>query len=66
LHTLALSLFDPDAGQGARQFAELGLALLLSTMIGAERAIRQKRLVAELSEFEELLSVSSIKDETAE
>ena len=66
MHTLALSLFDPDAGQGARQFAELGLALLLSTMIGAERAIRQKRLVAELSEFEELLSVSSIKDETAE
>lgn len=42
LHTLALNLFDPEAGQGARQFAELGLALLLSTVIGAERAIRQK------------------------
>ncbi|KIF73104.1 magnesium transporter MgtC [Streptomyces sp. 150FB] len=42
MHTLALSLFDPGAGQGTRQFAELGLALLLSTLIGAERATRQK------------------------
>jgi putative Mg2+ transporter-C (MgtC) family protein len=40
--SLAVPLFDPAAGQGARQFAELGLALLLSTLIGAERAIQQK------------------------
>ncbi|SFE75863.1 putative Mg2+ transporter-C (MgtC) family protein [Actinacidiphila alni] len=39
---LAFPLFDPAAGQGARQFAELGLALLLSTLIGAERATQQK------------------------
>ncbi|MYW69970.1 MgtC/SapB family protein [Streptomyces sp. SID8379] len=38
----ALPLFDPAAGQGARQFAELGLALVLSTLIGAERAVQQK------------------------
>jgi putative Mg2+ transporter-C (MgtC) family protein len=42
VHALALPLFDPGAGQGTRQFAELGLALLLSTLIGAERATRQK------------------------
>nr|WP_202500948.1 MgtC/SapB family protein [Streptomyces sp. SID5785] len=35
-------MFDPSAGQGARQLAELGLALLLSTLIGAERAVQQK------------------------
>ncbi|MFF7154147.1 MgtC/SapB family protein [Streptomyces sp. NPDC008139] len=40
--SFALPLFDPGAGQGARQFAELGLALLLSTLIGAERATQQK------------------------
>src|ERR1044072_6498074 len=39
---LAFSLFDPDAGQGLRQLAELCLALVLSTLIGAERAIQQK------------------------
>ncbi|WP_420037398.1 MgtC/SapB family protein [Streptomyces sp. cg28] len=38
----ALPLFDPAAGQGARQFAELALALVLSTLIGAERAVQQK------------------------
>lgn len=42
MQAVALPLFDPGAGQGARQFAELGLALLLSTLIGAERATRQK------------------------
>ncbi|WP_327293707.1 MULTISPECIES: MgtC/SapB family protein [unclassified Streptomyces] len=42
MHAVAMPLFDPGAGQGARQFAELGLALLLSTLIGAERATRQK------------------------
>ncbi|WP_328535442.1 MgtC/SapB family protein [Streptomyces sp. NBC_00344] len=42
MHAVALPLFDPGAGQGARQFAELGLALVLSTFIGAERATRQK------------------------
>ncbi|WP_425840522.1 MgtC/SapB family protein [Streptomyces fractus] len=39
---LAFSLFDPAAGQGLRQLAELGLALVLSTLIGAERAVQQK------------------------
>ncbi|WP_239092105.1 MgtC/SapB family protein [Streptomyces sp. SID14478] len=38
----AASLFDPDAGQGLRQLAELGIALVLSTLIGAERAVQQK------------------------
>ncbi|MEV0848068.1 MgtC/SapB family protein [Streptomyces sp. NPDC049954] len=42
MQTNAWSLFDPGAGQGARQLAELGLALLLSTLIGAERAVQQK------------------------
>ncbi|MHC3426566.1 MgtC/SapB family protein [Streptomyces sp. DT18] len=42
MQALAMSLFDPAAGQGARQFAEIGLALLLSTLIGAERAVQQK------------------------
>jgi putative Mg2+ transporter-C (MgtC) family protein len=42
LQSFAVPLFDPAAGQGARQFTELGLALLLSTLIGAERATRQK------------------------
>ncbi|MGW2262164.1 MgtC/SapB family protein [Streptomyces sp. NPDC001780] len=39
---LATSLFDFEAGQGTRQFTELGLALVLSTLIGAERATQQK------------------------
>jgi putative Mg2+ transporter-C (MgtC) family protein len=42
LRALAFELFDPAAGQGGRQFAELALALLLSTLIGAERARQQK------------------------
>ncbi|WP_329126536.1 MgtC/SapB family protein [Streptomyces sp. NBC_01465] len=42
MSSLAVPLFDPAAGQGARQFAELGIALFLSTLIGAERAIQQK------------------------
>jgi putative Mg2+ transporter-C (MgtC) family protein len=42
LSSLAVPLFDPAAGQGARQLAELGLALVLSTLIGAERAVQQK------------------------
>ncbi|MEV6793409.1 MgtC/SapB family protein [Streptomyces sp. NPDC051320] len=42
MHPFALPLFHPGAGQGVRQFAELGLALLLSTLIGAERATKQK------------------------
>lgn len=42
MSSLALPLFDPTAGQGVRQLAELGLALVLSTLIGAERAIQQK------------------------
>ncbi|MFJ5226836.1 MgtC/SapB family protein [Streptomyces sp. NPDC088400] len=42
MHTVAIPLFDPSAGQGARQFTELGLALLLSTLIGAERSTQQK------------------------
>lgn len=39
---LAASLFDIDNGQGARQFAELAIALLLSSLIGLEREVRQK------------------------
>ncbi|MFI6345481.1 MgtC/SapB family protein [Streptomyces sp. NPDC050560] len=35
-------LFDPGSGQGLRQFAELGIALLLSSLIGLEREARQK------------------------
>jgi putative Mg2+ transporter-C (MgtC) family protein len=35
------SLFS-GSGQGARQFAELGMALLLSSLIGLEREVRQK------------------------
>ncbi|WP_428950279.1 MgtC/SapB family protein [Streptomyces sp. cg35] len=42
MSSLAVPLFDPAAGQGARQLAELGLALVLSTLIGAERAVQQK------------------------
>lgn len=35
-------LWDVDNGQGLRQVAELGLALLLSSLIGWERAAQQK------------------------
>ncbi|MFI9718438.1 MgtC/SapB family protein [Streptomyces sp. NPDC052396] len=35
-------LFTPGSGQGVRQFTELGLALLLSSLIGLEREWRQK------------------------
>ena len=35
-------LFPEPFGQGALQFAELGLALVLSALIGLEREIRQK------------------------
>ncbi|MFG2634651.1 MgtC/SapB family protein [Streptomyces sp. NPDC048362] len=39
---LAAPLWDLHNGQGPRQLAELGLALLLSTLIGWERAAQQK------------------------
>jgi putative Mg2+ transporter-C (MgtC) family protein len=39
---LAAPLWDPHNGQGLRQLAELGLALLLSTLIGWEREAQQK------------------------
>ncbi|MET9416721.1 MgtC/SapB family protein [Streptomyces klenkii] len=39
---LAVPLFDPGIGQGARQFTELGIALLLSSLIGLEREVQQK------------------------
>jgi putative Mg2+ transporter-C (MgtC) family protein len=39
---LAVPLWDVDNGQGLRQLAELGLALLLSSLIGWERAAQQK------------------------
>ncbi|WP_333769256.1 MgtC/SapB family protein [Streptomyces sp. IBSBF 2435] len=39
---IASVVWDPDGGQGLRQLAELGLALVLSTLIGLERAVRQK------------------------
>ncbi|MGW1838824.1 MgtC/SapB family protein [Streptomyces sp. NPDC002067] len=39
---LASSLFAFQPGQGPRQFAELALALLLSSLIGMEREARQK------------------------
>ncbi|MEU9502239.1 MgtC/SapB family protein [Streptomyces sp. NPDC048196] len=39
---LAAALFDFHAGQGLRQFTELALALLLSSLIGLEREARQK------------------------
>ncbi|MET9296087.1 MgtC/SapB family protein [Streptomyces sp. NPDC003077] len=42
-HTdLAAPLFEFHAGQGTRQFAELAMALLLSSLIGLEREVRQK------------------------
>ncbi|MEU6242663.1 MULTISPECIES: MgtC/SapB family protein [unclassified Streptomyces] len=39
---LAVSLWDVSHGQGLRQLAELGLALVLSSVIGWERAAQQK------------------------
>ncbi len=42
MRSLALGLWDPAAGQGVRQLTELGLALVLSTLIGLERAVQQK------------------------
>lgn len=39
---VASVLWDPGGGQGLRQLGELGLALLLSTLIGLERAVQQK------------------------
>ncbi|MFG2209552.1 MgtC/SapB family protein [Streptomyces sp. NPDC048638] len=39
---LAFALFDFHHGQGLRQFTELALALLLSSLIGLEREARQK------------------------
>ncbi|MEU8976580.1 MgtC/SapB family protein [Streptomyces monashensis] len=39
---LAVPLWDAGNGQGLRQMAELGLALLLSSLIGWERAAQQK------------------------
>ncbi|WP_171161821.1 MgtC/SapB family protein [Streptomyces sp. I05A-00742] len=38
----ASPLFGTGGGQGARQFTELGLALLLSSLIGLERELQQK------------------------
>ncbi|RLV08591.1 magnesium transporter MgtC [Streptomyces griseocarneus] len=38
----AAPLFDPGRGQGFSQFAELGIALLLSSLIGLERELQQK------------------------
>ncbi|MEU1307698.1 MgtC/SapB family protein [Streptomyces cinnamoneus] len=41
-HLAAAPLFDLGAGQGTRQFTELALALLLSSLIGLERELQQK------------------------
>lgn len=42
MSALAVPLWDVSNGQGLRQLAELGLALLLSTLIGWEREAQQK------------------------
>lgn len=42
MRSIAVALWDPGAGQGLRQMAELGIALVLSTLIGMERAVQQK------------------------
>ncbi|MFJ2607847.1 MgtC/SapB family protein [Streptomyces sp. NPDC091279] len=42
MNEVAAALWDPQNGQGLRQLAELGLALLLSSLIGWERAAKQK------------------------
>ncbi|MFI1291732.1 MgtC/SapB family protein [Streptomyces sp. NPDC020792] len=42
MSVLAASLWDLSNGQGVRQLSELGLALLLSSLIGWEREAKQK------------------------
>ncbi|MFJ6070957.1 MgtC/SapB family protein [Streptomyces sp. NPDC093065] len=42
MHLSASLLWNPGAGQGLRQLTELGLALVLSTVIGLEREVQQK------------------------
>lgn len=42
MHLSASLLWNPSTGQGLRQFTELALALVLSTVIGLERAVQQK------------------------
>ena len=42
VQTLSAPLWDVHSGQGLRQLAELGLALVLSTLIGWERGAQQK------------------------
>ena len=42
VHVIASAVWNPSGGQGLRQLAELGLALVLSTLIGLERAVQQK------------------------
>ncbi|MGW7543744.1 MgtC/SapB family protein [Streptomyces sp. NPDC054770] len=42
MSAMAAPLWDTGNGQGLRQLVELGLALLLSTLIGWERAAHQK------------------------
>ncbi|AQA15001.1 MULTISPECIES: MgtC/SapB family protein [Streptomyces] len=39
---IAAPMWEFGADQGVRQFAELGVALVLSTLIGLERAVQQK------------------------
>ncbi|MFJ6216420.1 MgtC/SapB family protein [Streptomyces sp. NPDC092296] len=42
MQSIASPLWAPGSGQGLRQLAELGVALVLSTLIGLERETRQK------------------------
>ncbi|MET7765505.1 MgtC/SapB family protein [Streptomyces sp. NPDC005336] len=42
MQLIAAPMWEFGADQGVRQFAELGVALVLSTLIGLERAVRQK------------------------
>ncbi|MGK5628267.1 MgtC/SapB family protein, partial [Streptomyces sp. URMC 123] len=42
MSAMGLSLWGPGGEQGVRMLAELGLALVLSTAIGLERAVGQK------------------------
>nr|WP_199846908.1 MgtC/SapB family protein [Kitasatospora fiedleri] len=42
VHLSASPPWNPGSGQGLRQLTELGLALVLSTLIGLERAFQQK------------------------
>ncbi|MEU5421599.1 MgtC/SapB family protein [Streptomyces sp. NPDC001407] len=41
-YVAAPPLFDTASGQGIRQFVELGIALLLSSLVGLERELQQK------------------------